>query len=105
MRKKEGEVVLVIEEVLFSIRVVKAFAREVRRLEKESLEMEIGLRAAGDLKTKLARLQTSLSRWAHVWLLWFGTRLVLSGSLSPVRWWSLFCIWARCTNPCRNSRK
>lgn len=49
VRKKEGEIVSVIEEVLSSIRVVKAFAREdyeQRRLEEESLEgVEIGLRA------------------------------------------------------------
>jgi subfamily B ATP-binding cassette protein MsbA len=39
VRKKEGEIVSVIQEVLSSIRVVKAFAREdyeERRLEAES---------------------------------------------------------------------
>ena len=59
MRKKEGEIVSVIQEVLSSIRVVKAFAREdyeQRRLEEESLEgVEIALRARG-LKAKLAPL-------------------------------------------------
>ena len=48
VRKKEGEIVSVIQEVLSSIRVVKAFAREEfeqRRLEEESLEgVEIALR-------------------------------------------------------------
>src|SRR5205085_7558505 len=57
VRKKEGEIVSVIEEVLGSIRVVKAFAREdyeLKRLEEESLEgVEIALRARG-LKAKLA---------------------------------------------------
>ena len=41
VRKKEGEMVSVIQEVLSSMRVVKAFAREdyeQRRLEEESLE-------------------------------------------------------------------
>ena len=41
VRKKEGEIVSVIQEVLSSIRVVKAFAREdyeQQRLEEESLE-------------------------------------------------------------------
>ncbi len=41
VRKKEGEMVSVMEEVLSSMRVVKAFAREdyeQRRLEEESLE-------------------------------------------------------------------
>ena len=51
VRKKEGEIVSVIQEVLTSIRVVKAFGREEyeqRRLEEESLEsVEIALRARG----------------------------------------------------------
>src|SRR5712692_6122360 len=41
VRKKEGQIVSIIEEVLSSIRVVKAFAREdyeQKRLEEESLE-------------------------------------------------------------------
>src|SRR6202011_1720168 len=49
VRKKEGEIVSVIQEVLSSIRVVKAFAREdyeQRRLEEQSLEgVEVALRA------------------------------------------------------------
>ena len=49
VRKKEGEITSVVEEVLSSIRVVKAFAREdyeVRRLEQESLEaVDIAMRA------------------------------------------------------------
>ena len=49
VRKKEGEIVSVMQEVLSSIRVVKAFAREdyeQKRLEEESLEsVEIALRA------------------------------------------------------------
>ena len=57
VRKKEGEIVSVIQEVLSSIRVVKAFAREdyeQRRLEEESLEsVEIALRARS-LKAKLS---------------------------------------------------
>ena len=56
VRKKEGEIVSVIQEVLTSMRVVKAFAREdyeQRRLEEESLEsVEIALRARS-LKAKL----------------------------------------------------
>src|ERR1700689_2132633 len=56
VRKKEGEIVSVIQEVLTSIRVVKAFAREdyeQRRLEDESLEnVEIALRARS-LKARL----------------------------------------------------
>jgi ATP-binding cassette, subfamily B, bacterial len=69
VRKKEGEITSVVEEVLSSIRVVKAFAREefeVHRLEKESLEaVEISLRARS-LKAKLTPL-VDISRQAGWW--------------------------------------
>jgi ATP-binding cassette subfamily B protein len=86
VRKKEGEIVSVIEEVLSSIRVVKAFAREDyerRRLEEESLEsVEIGLRARG-LKAKLSPIVDIIVAVGTCLVLWFGARLVLGGSLSP----------------------
>jgi len=86
VRKKEGEIVSVIEEALSSIRVVKAFAREDyerRRLEEESLEsVEIGLRARG-LKAKLSPLVDIIVAVGTCLVLWFGAHLVLSGSLSP----------------------
>jgi ATP-binding cassette, subfamily B, bacterial len=57
LRKKEGEVVSVVAEVLSSMRVVKAFAREdyeEARLAQQSLEnVEMALRARS-LKAKLA---------------------------------------------------
>ena len=85
VRKKQGEIVSVIQEVLSSIRVVKAFAREEyeqRRLEEESLEgVEIALRARG-LKAKLAPLVEIIVAVGTTLVLWFGARLVLSGSLS-----------------------
>ena len=95
VRKKEGEIVSVIEEVLSSIRVVKAFAREDyerRRLEEESLEsVEIGLRARG-LKAKLSPLVDIIVAVGTCLVLWFGARLVLerlsfarfAGRLHPV---------------------
>ena len=86
VRKKEGEIVSVIEEVLSSIRVVKAFAREDyerRRLEEESLEsVEIGLQARG-LKAKLSPLVDIIVAVGTCLVLWFGARMVFSGSLSP----------------------
>ena len=70
VRKKEGEIVSVMQEVLSSIHVVKAFAREdyeQKRLEEESLEgVEIGLRARS-LKAKLAPLVESSSPLALAW--------------------------------------
>ncbi len=85
VRKKEGEIVSVIEEVLSSIRVVKAFAREeyeLRRLEEESLEnVEIALRARS-LKAKLFPLVEVIVAVGTCLVLWFGVRMVLAGSLS-----------------------
>src|SRR6266480_2003659 len=85
VRKKEGEITSVVEEVLSSIRVVKAFAREdyeVKRLEEESLEgVEVALRARG-LKAKLTPIVNLIVATGTCLVLWFGARLVLSGSLS-----------------------
>ncbi|HEV2690787.1 MAG TPA: ABC transporter ATP-binding protein [Bryobacteraceae bacterium] len=85
VRKKEGEIVSVIQEVLSSIRVVKAFAREdyeERRLEEESLEsVELTLKAR-TLKAKLSPLVDILVAIGTAMVLWFGARMVLSGTLS-----------------------
>ena len=85
VRKKEGEIVSVIQEVLSSIRVVKAFAREEyeeRRLEEESLEgVEIALRARG-MKAKLSPLVEVIVAGGTCLVLWFGGRMALTGSLS-----------------------
>jgi subfamily B ATP-binding cassette protein MsbA len=84
VRKKEGEIVSVIEEVFSSIRVVKAFSREdyeQRRLEDESLEaVDIALRARG-LKAKLAPLVEIIVAVGTCLVLWFGGRLALTDSL------------------------
>jgi ATP-binding cassette subfamily B protein len=86
VRKKEGEIVSVIQEVLTSIRVVKAFAREdyeQRRLEDESLEnVEIALRARS-LKARLAPLVSVIVAVGTGLVLWFGSRMVLAGGLEP----------------------
>jgi subfamily B ATP-binding cassette protein MsbA len=85
VRKKEGEIVSVIQEVFSSIRVVKAFSREdyeQRRLEDESLEaVETALRARG-LKAKLAPLVEIIVAVGACLVLWFGARLVLANRLS-----------------------
>jgi subfamily B ATP-binding cassette protein MsbA len=85
VRKKEGEITSVVQEVLSSIRVVKAFAREdyeVRRLERESMEaVEIALRAR-TLKAKLTPLVGIVVAVGTGLVLWFGARLVMSGALT-----------------------
>ena len=86
VRKKEGEIVSVVQEVLSSIRVVKAFAREdyeQRRLEEESLEsVEIAMHARS-LKAKLSPLVEIIVALGTCMVLWFGARLVLNGALLP----------------------
>jgi ATP-binding cassette subfamily B protein len=85
VRKKEGEITSVVEEVLSSIRVVKAFAREdyeVERLNRESLEaVDVALRAR-TLKAKLTPLVGIIVAVGTGLVLWFGARLVLAGTLS-----------------------
>jgi subfamily B ATP-binding cassette protein MsbA len=85
VRKKEGQIVSTIQEVLTSIRVVKAFTREEyeqHRLEEESLEsVEIALRARG-LKAKLSPLVEIIVAIGTSMVLWFGAHMVLDGTLS-----------------------
>src|SRR6266850_1755357 len=85
VRRKEGEVVSVLEEVLSSIRVVKAFAREdyeQRRFERESREnVELALQAR-NVKAKLPPIVELIVAGGTCLVLWFGARLVLSGGLT-----------------------
>jgi subfamily B ATP-binding cassette protein MsbA len=86
VRKKEGEIASVVEEVLSSIRVVKAFAREdyeQERFERQSLEtVETALRARS-LKAKLAPLVEVIVAAGTCLVLWYGVGLVLDGSITP----------------------
>jgi ATP-binding cassette, subfamily B, bacterial len=85
LRKKEGEVVSVVAEVLSSIRVVKAFAREdyeEARLTQQSLEnVEIALRARS-LKAKLAPVVQVIVAVGTCLVLWYGVNLVLTNQMT-----------------------
>jgi subfamily B ATP-binding cassette protein MsbA len=85
VRKKEGEMASIIQEVFAAVRVVKAFAREdyeQRRYEVESMEsVGIALRARG-LKAKLSPMVEMIVAGGTCIVLWFGARMVLDGSLS-----------------------
>ena len=85
VRKKESEIVSRLQEVLSSIGVVKALAREdyeQRRLEEESAEsVQIALRARS-LKARLSPLVGLIVAVGTALVLWFGGKLVLAGSLS-----------------------
>jgi len=84
VRKKEGQIASIIQEVFSSIRVVKAFAREdyeEKRLEEQSLEsVEIALRARS-IKAKLTPLVEIIVAVGTSLALWFGARMVLAGTL------------------------
>ena len=85
VREKEGEVVSIVQEVLSSIRVVQAFAREdyeQTRFEKQSLEsVETALRARS-LKAKLTPIVQIVVAVGTCLVLWYGVRLVLAGEIT-----------------------
>jgi ATP-binding cassette, subfamily B, bacterial len=84
MRRKESELVSVVEEVLTSVRVVKAFAREdyeQKRFESQSLEnVETALQARG-IKAKLSPLVQIIVAIGTCLVLWYGARLALAHSM------------------------
>src|SRR5256885_14632224 len=85
VREKEGEVISIVQEVLSSIRVVQAFAREdyeQTRFEKQSLEsVETALRARS-LKAKLTPIVQIVVAVGTCLVLWYGVRLVLAGEIT-----------------------
>ncbi len=85
VRKKESELVSIVEEVFSSIRVVKAFAREdyeERRFERQSLEnVEMALVARG-IKMKLSPIVEIIVATGTCLMLGYGARLVLAGQLT-----------------------
>src|SRR5436189_1642184 len=85
MRQQEGEVVNVLEEVLSSIRVVKAFAREdyeQKRFERESRESVEKALTARNFKAKLPPMVEMIVAAGTCLVLWYGARLVVAGSLT-----------------------
>src|SRR5262245_8589954 len=85
VRKKQSELVSVVQEVLTSIRVVKAFAREdyeQQRFELQSLEsVETALRARS-IKAKLSPFVEVIVAAGTCLVLGYGGRLALTGQLS-----------------------
>src|SRR5580765_4270349 len=85
MRRQEGEVVSVLEEVLSSIRVVKAFAREdyeQKRFERESRESVERALCARNFKAKLPPIVEIIVACGTCLVLWYGARLVVNGALT-----------------------
>lgn len=86
VRRQEGEIVSVLQEVLSSIRVVKAFAREdyeQRRFEQESRQSVEKALEARSIKAKLPPAVEIIVACGTCLVLWYGARLVLGGVLTP----------------------
>jgi subfamily B ATP-binding cassette protein MsbA len=85
VRKQEGRMVSVVQEVVTSMRVVKAFAREdyeVKRFEGESVEaVEAALRARA-MKARLVPLVNIIVAIGTAAVLWFGARLHMRHAIS-----------------------
>lgn len=85
VRKKEGEMVSIVQEVLSSIHVVRAFGREdyeQRRLEEQSLEGVEAALHARSLKARLSPLVQIIVAVGTCLVVWFGAKMVLEGALS-----------------------
>src|SRR5215475_6428744 len=85
VRKKESELLSRVAEVLSSIHVVQAFAREdyeEKRFESESVEnVQLAVQAKA-LKAKLSPITEVIVAIGTSLVLWYGARRVLSGELS-----------------------
>jgi ATP-binding cassette subfamily B protein len=85
VRKKESELLSIVEEVLTSIRVVKAFAREdyeERKFASQSRDnLETALQARS-IKAKLSPVVEVIVAMGTCLVLWYGARLALAGQLS-----------------------
>ncbi|HWG17214.1 MAG TPA: ABC transporter ATP-binding protein [Acidobacteriaceae bacterium] len=84
VRKKEGKMISLVEEVVTSMRVVKAFAREdyeIRRFVGESQDaVEAALRARA-LKARLVPIVNIVTAIGTSAVLWFGARMAMRGEL------------------------
>jgi len=88
VRRQEGEIVSLLQEVLSAMGVVKAFAREdyeEQRLERESAEsLQLALRSRS-LKAKLSPLVGIIVGLGTALMLWYGGGLVLGAPCPPAR--------------------
>jgi ATP-binding cassette subfamily B protein len=86
VRKKQGELVSVVQEVLTSVRVVQAFAREdyeQQRFETESMENVEAALEARTVKAKLAPLVDVIAAVGTCLVLGYGGRMAVTGQIHP----------------------
>jgi subfamily B ATP-binding cassette protein MsbA len=85
VRKKQSELLSIVEEVLTSIRVVKAFAREdyeERKFASHSRDNVEAALQARSIKAKLSPVVEVIVAMGTCLVLWYGARLALAGQLS-----------------------
>src|SRR5262249_5179072 len=85
IRKKEGEILSVVQESLSSIRLVKAFARgdyEEKPLKRETLESIDMTRRARRIKARLSPVVDLIVAGGTCVVLWYGAALVVAGQLT-----------------------
>lgn len=85
IRKKEGEILSVVQETLSAIRLVKAFAREdyeENRLKQETLEsIDMTVRNR-KIKARLSPVVDMIVAGGTCVVLWYGAALVVAGQLT-----------------------
>ncbi len=108
VRRREGKVASIAQEVLSSIRVVQAFTREdyeQARFERENLErISAGIQAR-TLQAKLKSLVQLVVASGTVVVLWYGVRQVLLGRLMPGSLLVLLAYLSRLYRPMRDLSK
>ena len=85
VRRREADLMSTMQEVLSSIRLVKAFGREDHerhRFERESEKIVSSSLRARDVKAKLSPAVEVIVACGSAVVLWFGARHVLDGALS-----------------------
>jgi len=85
VRKQQGKMISVVQEVLGSIRVVKAFAREnyeIQRMEGESLETVEAALKARKLKARLVPLVTIVTGIGTALVLYYGGMGALTAGIT-----------------------
>jgi subfamily B ATP-binding cassette protein MsbA len=85
VRRREADLMSTMQEVLSSIRLVKAFGREDHerhRFEGESEKIVASTLHARDVKSKLAPAVEVIVALGSAVVLWFGAREVLAGALT-----------------------
>jgi ABC-type multidrug transport system fused ATPase/permease subunit len=85
VRRRQSEIVSIVQEGLGSIRVVKAFAQgafERQRLDAKSVESVEAALHARRVRSLLGPVITTMVALGTAAVLWFGARLVLAGAMT-----------------------